>query len=66
MIWAFRKYVNSYTQVPNNAPDMKPRWMIKLPDPMRQSAIQNLTCEEPPCVSRFSIIFIVFPNLSKI
>merc|ERR1712226_852913 len=36
-------------EVPNNAPDMKPRWMIKLPEPMRQSAIQNLTCEEPPC-----------------
>lgn len=36
-------------EVPNNAPDMKPRWMIKLPEPMRQSAIQNMTCEEPPC-----------------
>ena len=64
MIWVLRKYINSY-QVPNNAPDMKPRWMIKLPEPMRQSAIQNMTCEEPPCVSKFIVILILFLNLSK-
>ena len=37
---------------------MKPRWMIKLPEPMRESEIHSLTCDEPPCV-RAKLVFAI-------
>ena len=44
---------------------MKPRWMIKLPEPMRESEIHSLTCDEPPCV-RAKLLFAIQKFLQQV
>ena len=44
--WLPHVDIAKFYQVPTNAPDLKPRWMIKLPVPIRRSEIFEV-CDCP-------------------